>query len=224
MDTDQLASNEDYRELRCPSLTCKKFLAITDRLRRKFSAFGNELYRNNCEALYRGIERFPNLEELELYRLYDDDDDDAKASGEADIDTPIVKIASSGLNIRSLTLQNLPKAPSPSSVRELGSTMRNLKRLICCDIKFLGDVHIVFIADELQCLEELGIIFCNSGSRCCRTQYPQLSDRFVTDAGIEISMSSFSSRRRQMIVMTAALVMSDAAWRGNLRFLYGGWR
>ncbi|KAH7866025.1 hypothetical protein Vadar_014414 [Vaccinium darrowii] len=188
----RLAANDNDRELQCPSLTCKQFLSTSNRSRRKFSAFNKELYHNGCEALYRAFKRFPNLEKLELYRPYDR----AKPIGEVDIDIPIEMIASSGLNIRSLAFYTLPKAPSPNSFRKLGSTMRNLKRLICYDIKSLADVHIVTIADELQWLEELGIIFRNNGSNACPKRYPQLSDLVVTDAGIEVISSKLLGLRK----------------------------
>lgn len=171
----RLTPPNDDRHLGSASLTCKRFLSITDRVRQKIPPFNKALYRNRCEALYRALERFPNIQDLGLHRLYDCDN--AEDASNPDVDTPVLRIASFGIsNIQSLTFYSLPKAPLPSSFRELGSTLKNLKRLVCWDVKSLGDVHIVAIADASPLLEELGIVFRNSkGCSHWTTEYPQLS-------------------------------------------------
>lgn len=147
-------SIDGYDELQAPSLVCKQFLSITNRLRRKLVAKNKVFFQNRCEALCRAFPRFRNLKELQLC--------DPKCEGVddiVDINYIIWKIASSGLNLQSLSFDRLQKPPSRKSFQKLGSTMQSLKILRCCNFLSLRDRDIVAIANSFSSLEELDISY-----------------------------------------------------------------
>ncbi|KAG5537459.1 hypothetical protein RHGRI_024777 [Rhododendron griersonianum] len=174
--------HDDYRDLQLPSLVCKQFLSITNKIRRKFVANAYV-----CEALCRALERFRNLKEIELSHL----------GTLSDVNYPVLKIAYSGLDLQSLCFYRFPISPSVDSFRRLGSAMNNLKILRCSEFDSLRDLDLVHITDALPRLEELDI-------RCNRNMedgpwevpYPKLSDQFVTDAGIEATSGNLQGLRR----------------------------
>ncbi|KAG5560702.1 hypothetical protein RHGRI_003889 [Rhododendron griersonianum] len=124
----QLALDHGYNGLEAPSLVCKQFLLITNRLRRKFLSQNKVFYHNRCEALCRAFQRFRNLKELEIC----DPSFGVVVDKIMDIDYIISRIASSGLDLQSLGFTRLREPPSKESFLKLGSTMRNLKILRCC--------------------------------------------------------------------------------------------
>lgn len=156
--------DDDYCDLQSPSLVCKQFLSITNRFRQKLAAKGNVFYNNRCETLCRALERFGSLKEIELSHL----------GAESDVDCQLLRIASSGLDLQSLSLYGFPNSPSANTFRILGSNMNNLKVLRCTEFVSLRDPDLVHIADALPRLEELDI-------RHLITK----SNHSVTDAGIE---------------------------------------
>ncbi|KAI7985460.1 hypothetical protein LOK49_LG14G01591 [Camellia lanceoleosa] len=142
---------DDFNLLLSPSLVCKLFLSITDRLRLKLDASNRLFYSHNCEGLLRALQRFTNLQEIELR--------DPIFGDKADVNYPLRRIASSGLDLQSLCLRSLQKPPFPKTFMKLGSTMNNLKILRCCCVKVFRNHHLVAITDALPWLEELDIQF-----------------------------------------------------------------
>ncbi|GMQ09087.1 hypothetical protein CsSME_00052570 [Camellia sinensis var. sinensis] len=142
---------DDLNHLQSPSLVCKLFLSITDRLRLKLNVPNRLFYSHNCEGLFRALQRFTNLQEIELR--------DPIFGDKADVNYPLRRIASSGLDLQSLYLRSLQKSPFPKTFMKLGSTMNNLKILRCCCVKGFRNHHVVAIADALPWLEELDIQF-----------------------------------------------------------------
>ncbi|KAI7986517.1 hypothetical protein LOK49_LG14G01563 [Camellia lanceoleosa] len=121
---------DDINSLQSPCLVSKQFLSITNRLRHKSVASNRLFYSNNCEALFRALQRFTNLHKIELH--------DPVFGDNADVNYPIRRIAFSG---------------------KLGLTMKNLKILRCPWAKCFRNHHLVAIADALPWLEELDIYF-----------------------------------------------------------------
>lgn len=99
----QLALDHGYNGLEAPSVVCKQFLSITNRLRRKFVSQNNVFYHNRCEALCRAFQRFRNLKELEIC----DPSFGVVVDKIMDIDYIISRIASSGFDLQSLGFTRL---------------------------------------------------------------------------------------------------------------------
>ncbi|KAI8566787.1 hypothetical protein RHMOL_Rhmol02G0069100 [Rhododendron molle] len=179
----QLALDHGYNGLEAPSLVCKQFLSITNRLRRNFVSQYKVFYHNRCEALCRAFQRFRNLKELEIC----DPSFGVVVDKIMDIDYIISRIASSGFDLQSLVFTGLREPPSKESFLKLGSTMRNLMILRFCEFFSLRDPDIVAIADSFPWLEELDISGPGRPAYYYddTVQYPQLSNLNVTDAGIE---------------------------------------
>ncbi|GMQ09137.1 hypothetical protein CsSME_00052616 [Camellia sinensis var. sinensis] len=168
---------DDFNSLQSPSLVCKQFLSITDRIRLKLEASDRLFYRNNCDALFRSLQRFRNLKDIELR--------DPVFGDKADVNYPIRRIASSGLDLQSLSLTCLRKPPFLKTFMKLGSTMKNLKILRCCLLECLRNHHLVAIADALPWLEELDIQFSCYYWSPGRDSNSRSAKYMVTDAGIE---------------------------------------
>ncbi|GMQ09092.1 hypothetical protein CsSME_00052574 [Camellia sinensis var. sinensis] len=173
---------DDFNYLQSPSLVCKLFLSITDRLRLKLGVSNRLFYSDNCEGLFRALQRFTNLKEFELRVPFFGD--------KADVNYPIRRITSPLLDLQSIYLTCLLL----KTFLKLGSTMKNLKILRCCLLECLRNHHLVAIADALPWLEELDIHFScyywstewDSNSRSAKY--------LITDAGIEVmSRSCYSS-------------------------------
>ncbi|GMQ09147.1 hypothetical protein CsSME_00052625 [Camellia sinensis var. sinensis] len=47
---------DDFNHLQSPSLVCKLFLSITDRLRLKLNVPNRLFYSHNCEGLFRALQ------------------------------------------------------------------------------------------------------------------------------------------------------------------------
>ncbi|CAL5440260.1 unnamed protein product [Camellia sinensis] len=116
---------DDFNSLQSPSLVCKQFLSITDRIRLKLEASNRLFYSHNCEGLFRALQRFRNLQEIDLREPF--------SGGKADVNYLLRRIASSGLDLQSFSLISLQKPPFPKPFMKLGSTLNNLKILRCCD-------------------------------------------------------------------------------------------
>ncbi|GMQ09170.1 hypothetical protein CsSME_00052644 [Camellia sinensis var. sinensis] len=190
---------DDFNSLQSPSLVCKQFLSITDRLRQKLDASNRSFYSNNCEGLFRALQRFKNLREIELC--------DPIFGDKADVNYPIRRIASSGLDLQFLSLRRLQKPPFPKTFKKLGSTMNNLKILRCCYLKVFRNHHLVAIADALPWLEELDIQLSGFRSYYQRGFDSKSAKYIVTDVGIEVI--SRKLRRLRKIDITGQFGCSD---------------
>ncbi|KAH7866047.1 hypothetical protein Vadar_014825 [Vaccinium darrowii] len=179
---DRLVLNDYYGDLKSPSLVCKQFLSITNRLRHKFVARGYKW----CDALSRALERFRNLKEIALY----------PKQTLPDVESSILKIAYSGLDLQSLCFRSFPISPSADSFRRLGCTMSNLKVLRCTRFGSLSDPDLVHIADAVPRLEELDIQYPTNEFEPSEDRYPELSNHMVTDAGIKTISLKLQGLRR----------------------------
>ncbi|KAI7984770.1 hypothetical protein LOK49_LG14G01572 [Camellia lanceoleosa] len=190
---------DDFNSLQSPSLVCKQFLSITDRLRQKLEASNRSFDSNNCEGLFRALQRFTNLREIELY--------DPIFGDKADVNYPIRRIASSGLDLQCLSLRRLQRPPFPKTFKKLGSTMNNLKILRCCYLKVFRNHHLVAIADALPWLEELDIQLSGFRSYYQRGSDSRSAKYIVTDVGIEVISRKLPRLRK--INITGQLGCSD---------------
>ncbi|GMQ09168.1 hypothetical protein CsSME_00052643 [Camellia sinensis var. sinensis] len=181
-------------------LVCKLFLSITDRLRLKLDASNKLFYSHNCEGLLRALQRFTKLQEIELR--------DPIFGDKADVNYPLRRIASSGLDLQSLCLRSLQKPPFPKTFMKLGSTMNNLKILWCCCVKGFRNHHLVAIADALPWLEELDIQFFGYFWNLGWSSKPRRGAKhMVTDAGIEVM--SYKLRGLRKIGIAGQVGCSD---------------
>ncbi|KAI7986617.1 F-box/LRR-repeat protein 2 [Camellia lanceoleosa] len=186
---------DDFNHLQSPSLVCKLFLSITDRLRLKLEVSNRLFYSDNCEGLFRALQRFTNLKEFELRVPFFGD--------KADVNYPIRRITAPSLDHQSIYLTCLLL----KTFLKLGSTMKNLKILRFCLFECLQNHHLVAIADALPWLEELDIRFScyywstewNSNSRSAKY--------LITDAGIEVMSCKLRGLRK--IDITGQVGCSD---------------
>ncbi|KAH7865109.1 hypothetical protein Vadar_002379 [Vaccinium darrowii] len=185
---DRLVLDDNYWDFELPSLVCKQFLSITNRLRRKFVADDHVLGSGItwCDALSRALERFRNLKEIALY----------PKQTLPDVESSILKIAYSGLDLQSISFSCFPISPSADSFRRLGCTMTNLKVIRCTRFVLLRDPDLVYIADALPQLEELDIRYPKYKFKPSEVWYPKLSNHMVTDAGIETISLKLRGLRR----------------------------
>ncbi|KAH7840105.1 hypothetical protein Vadar_012709 [Vaccinium darrowii] len=171
--------------LQSPSLSCKRFLSITNTLRTNLSI----LHANHI-SFSKLFNRFPRLNSIDLAQFIG-----------GDLHRVIIDITTSNLNLESLDLSpprflSDPELPL-EALKILGSCMKNLKVLICSGANKLRDFELVVIADSMPCLEDLDVSFPvnDFGSD------PDLHARSpgevgVTDSGIEVVSSKLKGLRK----------------------------
>lgn len=141
------------------SLVCKQFFSIINKLRTTL-----RISDLTIPVLPRIYSRFRQLRRIDLGNF------------KGVLDGLLVEIAESGLDIESLDISN-HKAIPVAGLMVLGSTMRNLRVLLCSKIGFLPDDDLVVIAKAFPNLEELDISYPTNvlACNCCGE---------VTDSGI----------------------------------------
>ncbi|XP_023548543.1 F-box/LRR-repeat protein 4-like isoform X1 [Cucurbita pepo subsp. pepo] len=141
------------------SLVCKQFLSITNTLRTTLRI--SEL---TIPAMSRIFSRFRQLKRIDLRNFKGVPDD------------LLIRIAGSGLDIESLDITNQARFPV-SGMNFLGSTMRNLRVLLCSKLGVLTDDDLVEIAKLFPNLEDLDISYpMNPLAPSCYSD--------ITDSGI----------------------------------------
>ncbi|KAG5545179.1 hypothetical protein RHGRI_017607 [Rhododendron griersonianum] len=167
--------------LESPSLSCKRFLSITNTLRTSLQIFTDPALIP-LSALFS---RFPNLDSIYL-RFFRN----------GDINRLITDIATSDLNLETLDFTGTDGLPL-ESWRLLGSRMKNIKVLICWNLRTLRDIELVVIADSMPCLEDLDISYpSNDFGSVPELQGRSLGEVGVTDSGIEEVSLKLKSLRK----------------------------
>ncbi|XP_073226632.1 transport inhibitor response 1-like protein Os04g0395600 [Cicer arietinum] len=128
-------------DLESVSMACKKFIPITNRVK-----FSLTLHDRTVLFLPRLLSRFLRLKVIDLSYF----------NGE--LKGLLHQISQSELDLDLVNLSNQRTLPI-DELRELGSKMVNLKALICSNIGYLHDSHLVLIAYCFPFLEELDISF-----------------------------------------------------------------
>ncbi|KAE9457721.1 hypothetical protein C3L33_10376, partial [Rhododendron williamsianum] len=172
--------------LESPSLSCKRFLSITNTLRTHLNIVDPRVFP--ISILFN---RFPNLNSIHVNRFPDDVDPFFRGSIEIpipnlnleplDLQRMTIDIATSNLNLKSLTFWG-PELHL-DSLKILGSRMKNLGVL---KLKWLliTDIELVVIADSMPCLEDLDI------------SNPVSAQDDLTDSGIEVLSSKLKGLRK----------------------------
>ncbi|KAF7140111.1 hypothetical protein RHSIM_Rhsim06G0134500 [Rhododendron simsii] len=173
---------QHHSHLESPSLSCKRFLSITNTLRTSLKIFTDPALIGTLSTLFS---RFPNLDTICL-RFFPN----------GDINRLITDIATSDLNLESLDFTG-NDGLSLESWRLLGSRMKNIKVLICWDLRTLRDIELVVIADSMPCLEDLDISYpSNDFGSVPELQGRSLGEVGVTDSGIEVVSSKLKGLRK----------------------------
>ncbi|KAH7861990.1 hypothetical protein Vadar_033461 [Vaccinium darrowii] len=171
-----------HSHLEPASLSCKRFLSITNNLRTHF-----EITVPTLIPLSRLFKRFPRLNSLH-FRTFRRGND---------LDRVIIDVATnSNLNLETLKFSGtqLPL----EGFKLLGSRMKNLKVLTCGNLATLRDSDLVVIADSMPSLEDLDISFpvndfgASAGNE---TLALHSSEKDVTDLGIEVLSSKLKGLR-----------------------------
>ncbi|KAI8551501.1 hypothetical protein RHMOL_Rhmol06G0191600 [Rhododendron molle] len=155
-----------HSHLESPSLSCKRFLSITNTLRTHLKI----LYPTLIIPLSK---RFPRLDSIDLSSLRN-----------GQLHHVIIDIATSGLNLKTLDLSESDRLPL-ESLKVLGSRMKNLRVLVCSCLLTLRDMDLVVIADSMPCLEDLDI-----------SEPINRFDAAVTDSGIKVLSSKLKGLRK----------------------------
>ncbi|KAG5545173.1 hypothetical protein RHGRI_017601 [Rhododendron griersonianum] len=155
-----------HSHLESPSLSCKRFLSITNTLRTHLKILDPTL-------IIPLSKRFPRLDSIDLSSLR-----------KGQLHHVIIDIATSGLNLKTLDLSESVRLPL-ESLKVLGSRMKNLRVLMCSCLLTLRDVDLVVIADSMPCLEDLDI-----------SEPINRFEAAVTDSGIEVLSSKLKGLRK----------------------------
>ncbi|XP_058218724.1 uncharacterized protein LOC131329559 [Rhododendron vialii] len=171
---------QHHSHLESSSLSCKRFLSITNTLRTSLKIFTHTALIP-LSALFT---RFPNLNSIYL-RFF--------RSG--DLNRLIADIATSDLNLETLDFTGTDGLPL-ESWRLLGSRMKNIKVLICPNLRTLRDIELVVIADSMPCLDDLDISHpSNYFGSVPELQGRSLGEVGLTDSGIEVVSSKLKGLR-----------------------------
>ncbi|XP_058217517.1 EIN3-binding F-box protein 1-like [Rhododendron vialii] len=150
------------------SLSCKRFLSITNTLRTHF----NITHPSLIGPLSKLFNRYPRLNSLDIINFRHDD-----------LHRIMVDVATnSNLDLQTLDLSGAEELPL-EGLKVLGSRMKNVKVLCCFTLLTLRDHDLDVIADSMPCLEDLDI------------SYP-LDEGNVTDRGIEVVSCKLKGLRR----------------------------
>ncbi|KAG5545175.1 hypothetical protein RHGRI_017603 [Rhododendron griersonianum] len=150
------------------SLSCKRFLSITNTLTTYFTITHPTL----IGPLSKLFNRFPRLNYLDIVNIRRDD-----------LHRIILDVATnSNLDLETLNLSGAEELPL-EGLKVLGSRMKNVKVLRCFRLRTLRDHDLDVIADSMPCLEDLDI------------SYP-LDEGNVTDRGIELMSCKLKGLRR----------------------------
>ncbi|KAF7112288.1 hypothetical protein RHSIM_RhsimUnG0244000 [Rhododendron simsii] len=150
------------------SLSCKRFLSITNTLRTHFEIPHPTL----IGPLSKLFNRFPRLNSLDFKNFSGDD-----------LHRIMVDVATnSNIDLKTLDLSGAKELPL-EGLKVLGSRMKNMKVLWCFTLLTLRDHDLDVIADSMPCLEDLDI------------SYP-LDEGNVTDRGIEVVSCKLKGLRR----------------------------
>ncbi|KAL8123078.1 F-box protein SKIP2 [Apium graveolens] len=155
------------------SLVSKSFLALTNRLRHKFTLTNQTILLHG--TISRFLNRFNHLKTLDFSKF--------RGNVDAILDT----VFNCGLSIECLDVSNQEKLPV------LTENMRNLKVFKCAKLCCLSDADLMSVSVMLPFLEELDISYPNS--RIYESDL-KLDEFAVTDVGIEALWSSLRKLRR----------------------------
>ncbi|KAE9457531.1 hypothetical protein C3L33_10562, partial [Rhododendron williamsianum] len=175
------------------SLSCKRFLSLTNALRTHLT-----IVHPRVHPVSTLLNRFPNLNSIHLSCSQDRDTfDPCSFDGPTphltleplDLQRMTIEVAAANLNLESLSFSGTQL--HLESLRILGSRMKNLKVLMCSDLRTLRDLELLAIADSMPCLEDLDISYPvnDFGWEDDEFDTRSPSEVGVTDTGIEVLSS-----------------------------------
>ncbi|XP_042513822.1 F-box/LRR-repeat protein 2-like [Macadamia integrifolia] len=132
------------RHLEAPSLVCKRFLSICNRLRSSLTVSDPTVLLH--EDISRLIRRFHLLKRIDFVEFH------------GDADLLLREIGRSGLNLEVLNLSKQRRVPV-QGMKELGAKVKTLRVLICSRQCSLQDSDLIAIADSFPSLQELDISY-----------------------------------------------------------------
>ncbi|KAG5545039.1 hypothetical protein RHGRI_017491 [Rhododendron griersonianum] len=142
------------------SLSCKRFLSLTNALRTHLTIVDPRVH-----PVSTLLNRFPNLNSIDLSCSCDGDTFDLCSFTPhltlepLDVQRMTIEVAAANLNLDSLSFSGTQL--HLESLRILGSRMKNLKVLMCSQLRTLRDLELLAIADSMPCLEDLDISYPN---------------------------------------------------------------
>uniref|UniRef100_A0A1J3IX32 F-box/LRR-repeat protein 2 n=1 Tax=Noccaea caerulescens TaxID=107243 RepID=A0A1J3IX32_NOCCA len=155
----KIIDEDDYRFLESVSLVSTSFLSITNRVRSTLI-----ITDRTVPFLHRYLLRFPKLKRIRFYDMH------------KDIDSVLLQLSLSGLDLESLDLSGMPYFPDFGKFG-MEKMMSNVKELNCSRASDLQESDLVSIGVCFPSLQELDI------------SYPDSHQSSVFDSGI-ISLSS----------------------------------
>ncbi|KAM7471648.1 hypothetical protein LguiA_009831 [Lonicera macranthoides] len=177
-----------HSHLESPSLVCKRFLSLTNRLRHRLSVVDPTILLHGTVSIL--IHRFQNLKFIDLSQLH------------GDLNPIVIEIARSSLsNLETLDISSKVILPT-LGLKELGLRKKNLKVLRCANLQILRDSDLLVIGNSLPGLEELDISYpTNNYDPDFRYTniLPTSCEGNVTDCGIEALWTNLRNLRKLAI-------------------------
>ncbi|XP_058217493.1 EIN3-binding F-box protein 2-like [Rhododendron vialii] len=172
------------------SLSCKRFLSLANALRTHLTVVDPRVFPVSVL-----LNRFPNLNSIHLSCFRDKDTFNLTLEP-LDLQRMTIDVAASDLNLESLSFSGT--GLHLESLRMLGSRMKNLKVLMCSQLRTLRDLELVVIADSMPCLEDLDISYPvnDFGWEADEFEARSPGEVGVTDTGIEVLSSKLKSLRK----------------------------
>ncbi|KAH7842271.1 hypothetical protein Vadar_003415 [Vaccinium darrowii] len=166
--------------LQSPSLSCKRFLSITNAIRTRL-----RIYPTTALPISTLLNRFPNIDSIHL-RWFTSLDD---------LHRVVTDIATSDLDLETLDFTGI-HGLLLESWRILGTRFKNLTVLICSRLGTLRDSELVVIADSMPGLEHLDICYPTTDYDPDEFQARSPSEVGVTDSGIEVLSSKLKALQK----------------------------
>ncbi|XP_047315963.1 F-box/LRR-repeat protein 3 [Impatiens glandulifera] len=167
------------------SLVCKRFLSITNRIRNTFTILDPTILVHGTLSPF--FTRFRNITSISLVQF------------PGDLNSCLLQIAVSGLEIENLDLSNNHSLPVDGLSLLGENMMRSLRVLNCSHMGILSDKELTVIADSMPFLEELDISHPRDLLDFSHTFYlPSLDPKEtrVSDVGIERLASRVTNLRK----------------------------
>lgn len=165
--------DDRHSEFESLSLVCKRLLALTNRLRLRFTIVDQTYFIHGTVSPL--IHRFRHLKTLDLSKLKHDN-----------LETALLEVAHSSvaLNLEVLDISNQDSIPI-EGLKELGLRNRKIKVLKCANVIKLRDDDLISIAKFLPDLEELDVSFPRHKFTTSAFRSHSISELMITDEGIQ---------------------------------------
>ncbi|XP_023744103.1 F-box/LRR-repeat protein 3 [Lactuca sativa] len=192
--------DDRHSELESLSLVCKRLLALTNRLRLRFTIVDQTYFIHGTISPL--IHRFRHLKTLDLSKLK-----------HGYLETALHEVARSSvaLNLEILDISNHDSIPI-EGLKELGLSNRKIKVLRCANVIKLRDEDLISIAKFHPDLEELDVSFPRHKFTISAFRNHSISELMITDEGIQGLSSGLKNLTKINISMNHLLTDNSLSY------------